>query len=381
MRSAFSLALLLSWTAWGNEAFLAAEVVDAAPVKVAPSSPADAAWKNASPKRFTVSAQRTVHLNDHKANQAVETPGAGTLVVRAVASESELAVLLEWSDATKDLVRADEVNGFADTAAFEVPVVFGAGKRLPYIGMGDAQNPVVVSMQRATAEGSTVNAYVAAGFGSLTRAKGVPPVKASMAYDEAGHVWRAVFVRPLEELGALTPMAFAVWDGARSERGGYKQLSAWHFVRLPGKAIDAAWLKDLSFGYNPGDLGDAAKGRATAETVCIACHQLPGKRFAPAGFAPDLSDIGAIATASYLRDSILQPSLVLVPSLQPNNHYAKNSNPDQFRAYAKADIYEWATKDENGAVVSKMPQFTNLTGEQVSDLIAFLKTLDGHVKE
>jgi complex iron-sulfur molybdoenzyme family reductase subunit gamma len=236
-------------------------------------------------------------------------------------------------------------------------------------------------MQRATSAAPIVNTYLAAGFGSLTRTTGVPQVKNAMTYDDAAHVWRAVFVRTLDELGPLTPMAFAVWDGGRTERGGYKQLSAWHYVRLPGKTADAAYVKELSFGYNPGDLGDATKGKATAETVCIACHQLPGKRFAPAGFAPDLSDIGAIATASYIRDSVMTPSLVLVPTLQPNNHYAKNSNPDQFRAYGKSDIYEWATKDEKGQVVSKMPQFSNLGPEQVADLVAFLKTLDGHVKE
>jgi len=376
------LALLGAEPDGATEAFLRAEVVEVAAVKVAPQGPDDPAWARATPRQFAISAQRSVHLNDARANAALPHPGAERLTVRGAASETELALLLEWSDPSREALRTDEVNAFADSVAFEMPVRFGPGERLPYVGMGDAQAPVVVTMQRATAEGSQLNLFVAAGFGSLTRATGAPPVKASMVYDGVTHRWRAVFVRPLDAEGhslqaGLVPVAFAVWDGGRGERGGYKQLSGWHYLRMPGRALDPAAVEAAAFGYHPGDLGDPARGKALVETVCIACHQLPGKRYAPVGAAPDLSDVGAIATASYLRDSVAQPSLVVVPNLQLNNHYSRTAPPDAWGAYPNAPAYAWGNRPDGGAVVSKMTVFSTFSPEQVADIVAFLKTLDG----
>jgi mono/diheme cytochrome c family protein len=207
-------------------------------------------------------------------------------------------------------------------------------------------------------------------------------VRAAMAYDGVTHRWRALFVRPLDAQGhslqaALVPVAFALWDGGRGERGGYKQLSSWHYLRMPGLPLEPAALAAAAFGYHPGDLGDPEQGRALVETVCIACHQLPGKRYAPVGAAPDLSDIGAIATSAYLRDSVSQPSLVVVPNLQLNNHYSKAAPPDAWGAYPSAQAYAWGSHPDGGAAVSKMTVFSTFSPEQVANIVAFLKTLDG----
>lgn len=382
-RLALLLALALATPAIANEAFFKAEAFDAQQVAAVPAL-GDKQWSAAPAKSFTVSAQRSVRLNDKRANEALDKPGVGKITVRALVSETELGVQIEWADETKDLLRQDETNAYADSVAIELPVKFGAAIRLPYIGMGDPDEPVMLYMQRATKEGSTPNEYVAAGFGSLTR---LPKTvsKMSMAYDAQQKAWRALFVRPLNADGhsvaaGVVPIAFAVWDGARNERGGYKQLSAWHYVKLPKPAVDLAYVKQLSWGYNPGDLGDPEKGKAIAETVCIACHHFPGKTIAPVGMAPNLSDIGAIATPSYLRESIQSSGAVIVHALQPNAHYSKTGPVDSNGAYPNADAYQWSTTMPDGKVISKMPPFNVYTPEQVADLVAYLKSLDGTKK-
>ncbi|MEW6430350.1 MAG: hypothetical protein AB1730_02475 [Myxococcota bacterium] len=377
----FALAVTVAVPARANDAFLANEAVPATGVPQVPKTVADKAWGAAVPKAFRVSAQRSVHLNDKRANELLETPGVAEVKVRALVSGAELGLLLEWADETKDVVRTDEVNAFADSAAIEFPRTYGAGKRLPYVGMGDDAMPVHLYMQRATEKGTLGNEYVAAGFGSLTR---IPKAQGtmSMEYDGKAKVWRAIFVRPLKVEGssvaeALVPVAFAVWDGARNERGGYKQLSGWHFVKLPQPAVDPAYLKQLAWGYGAGELGDPAKGQAIAETICVACHHLPGKALAAPGLAPSLANIGVIATPAYLRESIVDPSGVIIHALQPNAHYSKSLPPDKNGAYPNADAFQWSTRDTVGKTVSKMPAFSMYTPEQVGDLVAFLKTLDG----
>jgi DMSO reductase family type II enzyme heme b subunit len=386
MKRALVIAVLAAFPAVAgdpaSDAFLKTETVTATQVPIVPTTLADKLWTKTPVATFRVSAQRSVRLNDKRANEQLEQPGIGEIRVRALASATELGLVVAWNDATQDVLRTDETNAFADSAAIEIPTVFGAGKRLPYVGMGDVEMPVRLYMQRALPKGSQANEYVAAGFGSLTR---LPKVQATMAmeYDPATKVWRALFVRPLNVEGSsldrqsLVPVAFAAWDGARSERGGYKQLSAWHFVKMPAPAVDLAYAKYLSWGYGPGDLGDPEKGRALAETVCIACHHFPGKAFAPSGVAPNLSDIGAIASPIYLRESIVNSSGVIVHALQPNAHYSKNAAPDKNGAYPNADAYQWSATEPNGKVISKMPPFNVYTPEQVGDLVAFLKTLDG----
>ncbi|MCC6336690.1 MAG: c-type cytochrome [Myxococcales bacterium] len=385
MRAALLLVLVGAGSARAgpaSDAFLESETVTASPAQSVPTTPGDPLWMKAPVASFRVSAQRSVRLNDKRANELLGQPGFGEVRVRALASATELGVLLTWNDASRNVLPADDTNAYPDAAAIEIPSVFGAGHRLPYVGMGDVELPVRLYLQRKAPKGTQANEYVAAGFGSLTR---VPRIQATMAmeYDEQLKLWRAVFVRPLQVEGhaltqsSLVPMAFAVWDGARSERGGYKQLSAWRFVLLPRPALDAAYVKYLSWGYAPGDLGDPAKGRAIAETVCIACHRLPGKTVASPGIAPDLFDIGAIASPIYLRESITNPNGVIIHAVNPNAHYSKASPPDKNGAYPNADAYQWSTTLPGGKIVSKMPPFTMFTPEQVGDLIAYLKTLDG----
>ncbi len=372
---------LVSTGALANEAFFQAEVLDAVVAPKAPTTPTDPAWNTVPGRNFSVSAQRTVHLHDRTANAVLTQPARSRVLVKAIAGAETVAIFLEWDDPAREVVREDESNAFADSVALEVPQVFGAGKRLPAISMGDDDAFVKVTLLRATQGGALATHFAAAGFGSLTRQAPAVPDATSLSWDETKKHWSAVFTLPRSSVQGLTPLAFATWDGGRKERAGYKRLSSWHYVRVPGLPLDAQYVKELAYGYAPGDLGDAAQGQALAESVCVACHQLPGKAFAPAGIAPNLQNIGAIAVASYLRDSIITPSLVIIHEPNPNQHYMPSAPKDPNGAAPNADAFRWSSVGADGKRVSKMPPFTNFTPGQIADLVAFLKTLDGQPRE
>jgi len=379
---AIFLSCALAATASANEAFLRAEVVDAVAATKLPMSVADPAWQQLSARSFRISPQRTVRLNDLRSNEVLKSgPGISEVRVKAAATAQQLRLWLEWDDPAKEVVREDEVNVFADSIAVEVPERSGRGVRLPAIGMGDAEQHVGVSMLRATKGGALASQFIAAGFGSLTRQAPAVMTTAELQYDDALKRWRAVFTIPIDgDRRALVPVAFAVWDGARGERAGYKRLSSWHFVRLPNRPLDDAWVKELAYGFFPGDLGDVARGKALAEAVCVACHHLPGKALTPPGLAPSLVGIGAISTPRYLRDSITTPSAVVLPGLNPNQHYVANGPRDNNGALPNADAFRWWSPGPDGGQVSKMPPFA-FPPEQLADLVAFLKSLDGSTLE
>lgn len=346
-------------------------------VRDVPSLPADAAAWNAIPAaRVRVTPQHTIRLNDRDANAS---PGAAQdATVRVAADAAQLALLVEWSDATEDRTRPDSTDAFGDAAALQLPLQFGKGLRLPFIGMGDEQMHVALFHQRATQEGTAGREAVAAGFGSTTRAD-LGQVRMSMQYDGQRKGWRALFVLPLQTSvydlkRGLVPFAIAVWDGAHHQRGGNKLLSSWQVLRLTRFPADEAYAQEL--GDAP-VAGDAARGKQLVEAICTPCHAVGDKRIAPPGLAPDLSAIGAIATPAYLRDSILAPSSVIVPNLPAGQHQDRAKPPDAYGAAPNSDAFVWSRLDA-GKRVSKMPPFAALPPADVAAIVAYLATLRGN---
>ncbi len=358
---------------------LATETVEVRQVKG--PLPADAAaplWDGLPAQAALAAPQRTIRLHDRRANEALAGAGAHPVTLRAATDGTELAVVVVWPDATEDRVKPDATDAYGDGAALELPLRFGAGRRLPYVGMGDAGEQVVVYLQRAGPGGVVARQAVAAGFGSLTRAD-VGGARMAMRYDAAGKAWRAVFVRPLvagthDLRRGLVPFSVATWDGARGERGGNKTLTRWKFLRVPGYPLDPAYVAEQSWGHAKGDLGSAAKGKETVESMCVACHAIGATRVAPAGLAPDLSPIGVIATPGDLRDSILSASAVIVPSPNPAQHQDR-ARRDARGAWPPDEAYAWSRVEADGRRVSSMPDFDSMSKEEVADVVAYLVTL------
>lgn len=363
-----------------TDRYLAAEGIAVTSSTKAPATVDDAAWNTTTATRVPVAAQTAIHLPDKNGTAGLQQPGPGTVVVRAVATKTDLAVLLEWSDASEDRI-ANETDRFGDAAAIEVPVAFGAGQRLPYVGMGDAGSTVLVHMVRAGDKGAVVARHAtAAGFGSLTHAPSVTWMKTAMAYQPKAKTWRAVFVRPLKAAdhsvdAGLVPMAFALWDGGRAQRGGTKVLSAWRVLKLPGKTIDPAYVQELSFGYGDGEVGDPTRGKQMVESICVSCHRIGDKAFSPIDVAPELTNVGVYSSYSYLRDSVVNPSAVLVPNLNKNRHQDRSKPRDENGAYPSAGQGTFAVVDGSGKATSIMPAFATMPPAQVADVVAYLKTL------
>lgn len=376
--AAFVLCALLTRAAGANERFLAEETVEVKQVRAVPPTPDDPGWAALPAKAIGVAPQGSVRLNDATANARREQRKSARVTIKAAYDHRALGVWLEWEDESEDLA-GDETNAFADTVALQLPARFGPGTRLPYIGMGDEEQHVYVYRVRASSNAPGPTAHVAAGFGSLTR-QADGGLRGAMRYDRARKRWRALIVRPLvvgehSLAQGLVPFALAVWDGARAERGGDKLLSSWKFLRLASTPIPPGYLEQLAWGYGPSEVGDAAKGKALVDAMCSACHHVGERRFAPPGFAPDLSTIGAIATYPYLRDSVVAASDVIVPHLNVNRHYSKSGRRDANGAYPNNETYVWYVVGQDGKKQSKMPDFKGLPAQNVADIVAYLKTL------
>ncbi|MBT9167186.1 MAG: Selenate reductase subunit gamma [Syntrophomonadaceae bacterium] len=187
--------------------------------------------------------------------------------VRALHNGKDIAFLLEWTDSTRDAV-FEVVHTFSDAAALQFPsertgtmphfgmgheegivniwnwkAVFqfqdGADKKVVYAMVDDflaghkAGNPV--SLHKTPVEN-----LIAGGFGSLTAMEEKAQNVAGGGKWDAG-TWKVLFKRSIKgaekyeaqfEEGKLTPLAFAVWDGAKGERGARKAVSTWYYVGL-----------------------------------------------------------------------------------------------------------------------------------------------------
>lgn len=364
----------------GDEAFFAAEVIDAAAVNgTLPLDAAAPAWSKAQPKTLKVHPQRTVKLNDARVNAQLATLGAAAIQVKALHNGHDLALLIAWQAHAKSIpASGPDTDTFGDAVAIETPRRYGPGLRLPYVGMGDEAFPVDIALQRARPDGVQASEFVAAGFGSLTRVK-AGRAKMRLTYDERGQSWSGVFILPIVALASktgLVPLAVAIWNGERGERGGNKMLSGWKFARLAGTKLEDAYVHEAAFGYHPGDLGTAATGKEIFSVKCTPCHQAGEFMVAAAGVAPNLSGIGAIASAAYLRDAITDPNQVVLRNLNQNQHYDKSQARDAHGAYANNLAYRWDVVDASGRRLSKMPNL-QLSPTEVKDVVAYLKTLDG----
>jgi mono/diheme cytochrome c family protein len=108
-----------------------------------PDTPDDPRWDGAAPVTFFLVPQIL-------AKERLFTPSNDTITVRAVYSDTALAILVEWDDRTKSLPGDLEAEAIAepnmaeDAVAVQLPVEIPEGMEKPYFGMGDAANPVNV---------------------------------------------------------------------------------------------------------------------------------------------------------------------------------------------------------------------------------------------
>lgn len=200
------------------------------------------------------------------------------LQVQALHDGLALAIRLTWLDSTRN-DRAIRPQDFEDMAAVQL----FQGTPEPFLGMGAANRPVDVWLWRATWNPSAGTADLRAMYPNMAvdqypfqqfkefftaRAAGNPQADpergftgsslqakgfgtATMRPKVSQHVsatgdwmngrWTVVLRRPLQvppesglplAPGTKLSMAFALWDGAASDRNGQKLVSIWHDLKL-----------------------------------------------------------------------------------------------------------------------------------------------------
>ncbi|MBN2895226.1 MAG: c-type cytochrome [Campylobacterales bacterium] len=357
-------------------------------------------WNEAVFSEITLFPQTSIALNDKKANDANANAKAKKAKVAAVHNGIQIAFLIKWADGSMNIQSGYKADIYADGFAVQFPSGAFKPDTLPYIGMGSEGRPVVVHLQKAVksfyepngkgnvyyqlnpnqtelfneeldaynkkvkAIGSNdyEKAFIAEGFRSTTEIKdGTDLSYARLGYKTDG--WMGSLSRSLKDVyvdlnHAAIPVAFAVWDGEKLGRDGLKHLTSWLSVSLEGNGDGSALIAAIQDAS-----GDVAAGKeAVATNGCAGCHQVEATD-APNYMGPSLSNIGGYATASYLRESILSPSSVVVPGYNRNAH----SN------------YMWYT-EENGKRVSTMTDYSWLDAQTLENMVAYLQTLKAEVE-
>ena len=298
-----------------------------------PLDPDDPAWSKATPTALLAYPQRMIA-------PGLEDGAPVPIELRALVDRKRLAVRLTWSDPSPEPYRDDQTDTFPDAAAVQFAQL-GPNGSLPYIGMGEKHRPVSIWFWRA---GGGPEILVARGFGTASPGRGAVPIAKSLW---RGGKWSIVLVGPLTTGSNPLPLALAVWDGHGHGRGGRKQVTTWHLLRLPGRAEAPSALAGLT--KEAIIRGNVERGRTLAEEHgCGGCHRLRGAEAVEIG--PDLAFAGGIHWPGYLRRSIVSPSEFIVPLARYREHV------------------------EQGQERSLMPA-APLRGRDLDDLVAYLASL------
>ncbi len=239
--------------------------------------PSAEVWKRGSPVEAPLSGQQTIQPKGG---------GAGTVTARALHDGQRLYIRVEWEDETEDMLVSRQTE-FSDAAAVQFPAT--EGERVPAFCMGDPNAPVNIWQWKAAWQADIEESFVdvedaypnmqvdfypfedeevfyparaagnvfaeldrttavdnllAGSFGTLTQAE--DQVVQGVGEWRDGR-WRVVFVRDLAvegdytqfAEGASTNVAFAVWDGANSERDGMKSVSQFLTLEISPEIAEA----------------------------------------------------------------------------------------------------------------------------------------------
>ncbi|MGZ8547460.1 MAG: ethylbenzene dehydrogenase-related protein [Sulfuricurvum sp.] len=361
-----------------------------------------AVWSKAKFETVTLYPQTAIYMNDKKANALPENlnPKAKKVQVGALYNGENIALLVKWTDGTKDVQSNVSTTSYSDGFAVQFAGITKVPQVLPYIGMGSTGRPVVVHLQKAMekvyepngnndvemqanrqqtgvfqkeladfdakvtslANSDYERVFVSEGYRSLTEIKD-GSVKSNAAMTYASNGWTGTLSRSLKDeyvnLNGTVPVSIAVWDGSKMGRNGIKNLSPWIAINLEGQKPNAAMLAELRTDTK----GNVAKGKeASGANGCNGCHQI--ERTDPVSFlAPSLKYVGGYSSVAYLRESILKPSAVVVPGYNRNAH-------------ANTPWYNI----EKGKRISTMTDYSHLDKNTVEDIVSYLKSLKAEVE-
>ncbi len=171
------------------------------------------------------------------------------VTVRVLYNDREIAFLVEWKDDTRNVSLG--VNAFRDAVALQFPVQNNAEPsfRMGQGPGGNSRTMVNIWFWKAdvqesidgdgqAADRSPFENLTAAGFGTLKPKEGGLPISGTGQWRNGR--WRVLFMRAFSgregdavfATGGLTPVSFAVWNGAEENVDGRKAVSAWYYIVL-----------------------------------------------------------------------------------------------------------------------------------------------------
>jgi len=354
-------------------------------------------WTNTKFTPVTLYPQTTIRFNDAKANELNQNNTPIIAAIAAIYNKDKIAFMIKWPDVHQDYQKSDSTDAYADAFAVQFARNFSIPKELPYIGMGSVDRPVIIHLQKDSVriyepngngdiehqinpnqtnlfnkdleafEKQVINigvadyerSFISEGFRSMTQIKdGTSHSHSTIGYSGIG--WLGTVSRSLKDsyldLDAVAiPVSFAVWNGGKLGRNGLKYLTPWLAIRL--KKGESELVKSLT----EVPTGDPVAGIKSMTTYgCKGCHQVTAndrENF----MAPALKSIGGYSTADYLRESLVNPSAVVVPGYNRNAH----------------SKYKWYTLRENNKRVSTTPDYSWLDPQELENMVAYLKTLKG----
>lgn len=137
-------------------------------------------------------------------------------------------------------------------------------------------------------------------------------------------------------------------------------------------------------------IGDAQRGQRLFEGTgnCLSCHRVSGRG---SRVGPELTEIGAVRTASSLQRSLIDPTAAMVPSNRSVRAVTRNGqvitgrrlNEDSYTlqliddherlvSLAKADLRQFTV-----LTTSPMPSYKDARAQDIADVLAYLLSLKG----
>lgn len=165
------------------------------------------------------------------------TPTLSNVRVRGLYTDSEVAIMLEWTDKNPN----KGGDGFPpDAVRLQFPMKILAGAEKPYFYMGDKKNPVILWYWDAAEDHAAE--FIAKGHEEkLISIKEQTDVKAVASYSDG--LYRVLFTRQIDlkkeddiafALGKFIPFSVSVFDGLDWEQKekNMASISVWYYLML-----------------------------------------------------------------------------------------------------------------------------------------------------
>lgn len=173
-----------------------------------------------------------------------------SISVKVLYNKNEIAMLIEWDDRTRSLprdIKAMEIADgevFEDAIAVQWPIHIVQEGEKSYFGMGDARWPVNIwywKSESGVAAPQTVKLFNSKGIKEREeRDPGKVGLRVKGVYNKG--TWRVVIRRLLKTgdadkdvqfaEGRFIPIAFAVWDGSKGEKGSKHMMTTWYWLYM-----------------------------------------------------------------------------------------------------------------------------------------------------